>query len=364
MIVLTLLVRDEADVLRSSLDFHLHAGVDLVIVTDNGSVDETPAILAEYEQRGVVHVIREPAGEFRQREWATRMARLAATEFGADWVISSDADEFWWPRGGSLGDVLGGVPHRYGIVQSFFRHFVPVGGGEGPFHERMIYRLSPQAPINDPTSQWRPFRKVVHRADPNVVVVEGSHWVLETALRPLRGWYPLEVLHFPVRSPQQLARKGAVWGAAAAKFYGGQAPAPGPGAAYHGLAFLASAEGRSGEYFDSLALGAEELERAIDEGIVVVDTRLRDMLRALGEGAEADDPRLRFARPSILEDARFAVDAAVLGEGDVVRTQRRLDELELRVHAVERTGVVRVERKLRTLARRWLRRSPPRGARA
>ena len=34
------------------------------------------------------------------------MGRLAATELGADWVIHSDADEFWWPRGESLKDVL------------------------------------------------------------------------------------------------------------------------------------------------------------------------------------------------------------------------------------------------------------------
>ena len=53
----------------------------------------------------------------------TDLARLAATEHGADWVIHSDADEFWWPRGDSLKDVLTSIPARYGIVRALLRHF-------------------------------------------------------------------------------------------------------------------------------------------------------------------------------------------------------------------------------------------------
>jgi hypothetical protein len=346
-LVMTLLVRDEEDVLESHLSFHLHAGVDAVIVTDNGSVDGTAGILDRFARDGAVHVIHEPAGAFRQREWVTRMARLAATDFGADWVINSDADEFWWPRGGSLKDVLEAIPGRYGIVQAFVRHFVPSGDGDDAFAERMVYRLSPEAPVNDPTSPWRPFRKVLHRADPTSDVIEGSHALRDSSFRPLRGWYPIEVLHFPIRSPAQFSRKGAVWASAVEKYYGGARVLPGPGTAYHALAHRATDGGRSDEYYASLALDDTARERALDEGVLQVDTRLRDAIRALRKGEQ-----LYFPRPGVADDARFAVDAAVLGEGDVIRAQRRLDELEQRLADVEGNLGIRVERRLRSLVRR------------
>ncbi|HEY8764567.1 MAG TPA: glycosyltransferase family 2 protein [Solirubrobacteraceae bacterium] len=51
-LVMTLLVRDEEDILRENLDFHLAAGVDEVILMDNRSVDGTAAIAREYERAG------------------------------------------------------------------------------------------------------------------------------------------------------------------------------------------------------------------------------------------------------------------------------------------------------------------------
>ncbi len=61
-LVMTLLARDEADVVDAHLAFHLNAGVDFVVATDNGSEDGTTEILERYERAGHLHLIREPGG--------------------------------------------------------------------------------------------------------------------------------------------------------------------------------------------------------------------------------------------------------------------------------------------------------------
>ena len=84
-LVMTVLARDEADIIESWLAFHLNAGADFVIATDNRSEDGTTEVFERYAKEGHVHLIREQGEDLRQDEWVTRMARLAATEFGADW---------------------------------------------------------------------------------------------------------------------------------------------------------------------------------------------------------------------------------------------------------------------------------------
>ena len=61
-----------------------------------------------------------------------------------------------------------------------------------------------------------------------------------------------------------------------------------------------------------------------------------------------------FPLPTLVEDAEYAVEAAVLGEADVVRLQRRLDELERRLQTVEQRLPRRVYRKVTQTARRAL----------
>ena len=142
----------------------------------------------------------------RQDEWVTRMARLAATEHGADWVINSDADEFWWPRGLAEGrprDGAGTVRRRRGC----WRHFLPAPTTDGFFAERMTVRLAAPAHPGDKETIFHAHQKVAHRAHAEVEIEAGNHNAEAAGLEPLRAWHPLEVLHFSFRSVAQLERK-------------------------------------------------------------------------------------------------------------------------------------------------------------
>ena len=113
--------------------------------------------------------------------------------------------------------------------------------------------------------------------------------------------------------------------------------------------YAALRNGRIGEYYEALVVSDEEVERGVAEGRLVVDTRLRDALRAIAAGEKPV-----FPLPTLVDDAEYAVEAAVLGEADVVRLQRRLDELERRLQTVEQRLPRRVYRKLRRTANRVL----------
>lgn len=326
---MTLVVRDEIDVVDAQMAYHLGAGVDFVIATDHDSVDGTTEVLERYEREGRLLLIREE-GEMRDSEWRTRMARLAALEHGADWVINTDADEFWMPRRGTLKEALAAVPVTHGIVWALTRHFVPRPGSD-PFAERMTARVSSAAAINDPTSPYRPHAKAAHRADPDVVVSFGSHTVFSRRLRPLPDWHPADVFHFPFRTLDQYANKGV-------RRAHGDKPL-----GQYVRAYQAAEEGRLADRYRSLVVEDATLERGVAAGTLVVDERLRDALRGRPVGL-----------PAVIEadaagDGAVAEDAGLI-DADLVRLVRTTDGLLRRLHAVEaRRG--RGLRRLRPRAR-------------
>ena len=109
ILALTLVVRDESDILAANLDYHFAQGVDVILVVDHGSSDGTAEILRAYEQAGRLRWFRDEARPHDQPRRVNRLLRVAAEEYAADWVIHGDADEFWMPAAGSLRDVFAAI---------------------------------------------------------------------------------------------------------------------------------------------------------------------------------------------------------------------------------------------------------------
>src|SRR3954454_148188 len=175
-VVMTLLVRNEEEVLVANLAHHLAHGVDLVIAMDHRSEDATPRILEEHAATGRVVVLRQDADEYRQFEWVTEMARMACVEHGADWVINGDADEFYLARRGSLKDALAAIPERYGILDVPVVDFLPRPDDAGFFADRMVARET----VSFKPGTGDVLKNVVHRATPDVVVAGGNHNLVDS----------------------------------------------------------------------------------------------------------------------------------------------------------------------------------------
>lgn len=326
-VVMTLVVRDEVDIVETWLRYHLVAGVDLVIATDHASSDGTSDVLRAWERDGRVVLLREGGEQFRQAEWVTRMSRLAATEHGADWVIPSDADEFWWPRLGGFAEVLDAVPSRFGVVRGLQRHFVLVPGEE-PFAERMTLRTRP---TSDLTSPYHAQVKIAHRAARDVVVSVGNHDADGTGLQPLREWFPFEVLHFPIRGGEQLE----------AKFLRRRTS---PDGQHIVRALDLLSRDRGDELLAEVSVTELDAQERLESGALIRDHRLRDALRALERG----EPLL-VPPPTLADDAELASDADVaLAHDSAVLAERRCGALEHRVAVLAEGGLgARVARRFR-----------------
>jgi len=133
----------------------------------------------------------------------------------------------------------------------------------------------------------------IYRASASMTL-DPQDWTLGGRRVPLRAWYPIEVFYYPANA--------------------------------------------------SDAFGQRELDAALAEGTLVVDTRLRD---ALGAGGAWD-----FRVPSVVDDASHAIECAAVGEVDLVRLDRQIRDLELRIAELEAEFWPRFRSSVRRLARR------------
>jgi Glycosyl transferase family 2 len=270
-LVMTLLVRDEADIVAANIDFHLANGVDFIIAMDNLSLDGTTDILREYERQGVLHYINQPNDNYAQGEWATSMARAAASEFAADWIINNDADEFWWPEEGSLKSTLAAVDASWQAVAIERTNFIPCPVSESNFFADCMTireRCSLNA-LGDPLPG-----KVCHRALPDIEVTAGNHSVYRRgrALPAMKA--QMAILHFPMRSYRQFADKIVKGGAALAR---NENLPPSIGATWRRLREIWQ-RGELETYYQALMRNEETIIASLKDGSLIFDDRLKRWL--------------------------------------------------------------------------------------
>ncbi len=271
-LVMTLLVRDEEDVLRANFECHLRQGVDFFIVMDNLSVDGTRDIIEEYVRSGVAARLDQPDDDFSQARWVTEMARLAATRYGADWVINSDADEFWIGNssGGAKAD-LSSLDPQVPCVVVERSNFPPVDEyGAGCFAERMTLRE--RFSYNAMGQALPP--KTCHRAAGDVEIDQGNHAVRRRGafLEGARGI--LRILHYPARSYPQFENKIVKGGAAYAR---NRQLSVDVGQTWRQLHALWQAGGLR-DYYNQMIVTPERADRGLRSGTLVKDRTLAEIL--------------------------------------------------------------------------------------
>lgn len=187
-------VKNEDDVIEAMVRHNLQH-LDHLHVVDNGSTDRTRAILTALEEEGlpVTHEINDAL----QHIQASILTGLVNGPFARDHVVLLDSDEFLICEDGALRDLL---DHAQGAVTLPWMTYVP----------------SPEDPQDDPNPLTRIthrrrrekpqyFKVVIPASLPRPVeVTSGSHGLKKVKAQPAET---VQLGHFPVRSPLQLACK-------------------------------------------------------------------------------------------------------------------------------------------------------------
>jgi len=269
-IIAACMVANEADIIEAFLRHHSRF-LDAIVVLNHRSIDRTPEIVAQLVKEGLpIVLLHDGERAYRQSERMTYLAKRYLAELGADFCFLLDADEFLrCDSRVALENALGALPPAaQGLVAT--QNYYGVGGD--PQDVNPVRRLTRRL-----IDERRLARKIVVRrgfdADPQALVSMGNHAALRLvegrpqplAHAPVDG---VTLAHFPVRSPEQIAKKALI-GWLAYRMTQPAAPAQGRGApAWHW----------------------REIFRLISSGEVGVDGMLMDRAIGIVAGGESQTP--------------------------------------------------------------------------
>jgi hypothetical protein len=209
---MTILVKNEVDIIEANIRTHSKLGVDAFVIMDNSSTDGTREILSKLQDEFKITIIDEK-GYYQQKKFMTKLAFLAKKIYRPDWIINNDADEFWIPNSGtSLKEYLnfkGAILRvdRFNMVPPlnslerediFFDSIYEVSN-------QINYRVAKREDISVLLGQAS--RKVIINPHGVIKINSGNHSAEHIAFWNKRDCNTIKNYHYPIRSYRQFEKR-------------------------------------------------------------------------------------------------------------------------------------------------------------
>ena len=196
------MVKDEADIVLSMLSQLVNEGVDGFVIADNGSTDGTRELIHSFISPVPLIIKDDTEVAYYQSKKMTNLAKIAHDN-GASWILPVDADEIWYNKGDRITDYIrehDSWLFKHGVWSlsvNLYNHFrTGLDLDNGDVVLSMPYRQKDPAPLT----------KVACRYKDDMVIQMGNHSVTYSDKYDQYG-SPIEIRHFPYRSPEQMIRK-------------------------------------------------------------------------------------------------------------------------------------------------------------
>jgi len=215
-LVSTILVKNEIDIIELAIQHQLKSGVDYIIATDNMSTDGTFEVLQEYKRQGVLHLIQEKDQDYSQAKWVNRMGKIAFDSYDANFIMHTDADEFWHSEAGNLKYELVKYPLIDAIRVPIKNVLLAFDDFKESFPTDSKYIVEHPLISNNLESDSKINSMFLYEYEPNVLykvkhkyreVSAGNHNLLNYKNFLIRKSSDISVYHFPIRSKKQFFDK-------------------------------------------------------------------------------------------------------------------------------------------------------------
>jgi hypothetical protein len=220
-IVIISTIRNESDILETFVRYHLQF-VDRMIIINHRSVDSSFSILESLKNEGLpLDLMEELSPDHQQGPLLTRIMKKAVSDYGADWVVPLDADEFIAAAGtGPVREIIEKLPQDR-IVKFPWRTYVPLPSDDSREPDVLKRIQNCRRTENQDLRKIMIPRSMAMKND--VLIAAGNHGFVRQAFRKQKDFPYVHLdhivfAHFPVRSAPQVITKAFVgWLACLAK---------------------------------------------------------------------------------------------------------------------------------------------------